>query len=216
MEVLQKLKINTGAPLWLINVPERCEYIFDGIELIRKPSKKQTIIQVVLFAENSETLNHYFHNIIPFISDETLLWVCHPKKSGSIKSDLVRNEGWDDVFKAGYHGVTEAAIDADWTGFRIKKRNKITTFIRDVPMAERKIPCIDFTTRTAQLPPDALAELAQYPGTTDFFNSLAFSHKKEHIIAIEDAKKEATRISRIQRMAAMLQQQMLAKTMKKK
>ena len=41
-----------------------------------------------------------------------------------------------------------------------------------------------------------------------FFNALAFTHKKEHVIAIMDAKKKETRTRRIQKMVMMLQDQM--------
>jgi uncharacterized protein YdeI (YjbR/CyaY-like superfamily) len=44
-----------------------------------------------------------------------------------------------------------------------------------------------------------------------FFNSMAFSHKKEHVIAILDAKKEDTRRRRIEKMVELLLQKMHVK-----
>ena len=50
--------------------------------------------------------------------------------------------------------------------------------------------------RTVEVPEDLAAALAS-AGLRDRFDALAYSHRKEHVRAIEDAKTEATRERRI-------------------
>ena len=84
--------------------------------------------------------------------------------------------------------------------------------ICDVPMHERKVEGIDFINRTIQLPPDVLAAFSAHKGLHDFFNTMSFTHKKEYMQSIADAKKPETRIRRIEKMIEMLQEKMNRKT----
>ena len=53
--------------------------------------------------------------------------------------------------------------------------------------------------------PDYLADVLDAdPAVRARFDALAYSHRKEHVRAIEDAKAEATRARRIEKMLAML------------
>ena len=52
--------------------------------------------------------------------------------------------------------------------------------------------------RTVELPPD-LAEALKNAGLTDVFSNLSYTHQKEYVNAIKEAKKEETRLKRIER-----------------
>ena len=52
--------------------------------------------------------------------------------------------------------------------------------------------------RTVELPPD-LAEALKNAGLTDVFSNLSYTHRKEYVNAINEAKKEETRVKRIER-----------------
>ena len=56
---------------------------------------------------------------------------------------------------------------------------------------------LDDAPRTVDVPPDLAAALAAEPELRERFDALAFSHRKEHVRAVEDAKTEATRARRI-------------------
>ena len=55
---------------------------------------------------------------------------------------------------------------------------------------------LDSETRTVDVPAD-LAEALEAAGATEAFARLAFSHRKEHVRAVEDAKKPESRARRI-------------------
>jgi bacteriocin resistance YdeI/OmpD-like protein len=208
MELLKKLRINTDGPLWLINAPDNCLSLFDEVVIKERLSGKKPVGQLVLFAIDSKELSHYLQVVSPFISPETLFWICYPKKSGAITSDLIRMEPWDAVFQSGHRPQTSASVNDDWTGLRVTNAPPKKPSTYNIPAAERKIAGIDFVKRTVQLPPDALAVVNKYSGMHSFFNSMSFTGKKEIVVDIVGAKKEETRIRRIQKMADTLLQKM--------
>ena len=56
----------------------------------------------------------------------------------------------------------------------------------------------DTAKRTVELPPD-LAEALKKNDLTDVFSKLSYTHQKEYVNAINEAKKEETRLKRIER-----------------
>jgi hypothetical protein len=126
------------------------------------------------------------------------MWVCYPKKGSKLEGDLHRDKVWEYLFTM-FEGVASAAIDETWSGMRFKKKDSNKPTIR-IPMEERKTEGIDYVQRTVTLPPDALKAMKPYMGLAEFFYSMSFSHTREYIEAIVDAKKPETRQRRIEGM----------------
>ena len=61
------------------------------------------------------------------------LWICYPKKSGSIRTDVSRDIGWEPVQALDLFGVTQVALDADWSALRFRLRDEIHSFTRRSP-----------------------------------------------------------------------------------
>jgi hypothetical protein len=208
MELLQKLKIKPDLPLWLINAPDGCMQLFAGLTIMHAPVKNKQAGQLMLFVTSREELEHYLVKMAVHIGHETLFWICYPKKSGAIASDLVLMKSWDSVFMAGYRGQTSVSINDDWSGLRVTNAPREKPSIADVPMEERKIEGIDFVKRTVKLPDDATQAMNEYKGLAACFDSLSFTSKKEYVVAIIEAKKQETRERRIEKMISELQQKM--------
>ena len=212
MELLKKLRIDIDKPLWLINLPDKLEPVFSGLNIKEKPGREKPIGQVILFALDSRALAYELTRLTDYISHDTLFWICYPKKSGSFTSDLILMKSWDIMLQSGYRGQTSVSFDNDWTAMRFTNAPRKKPSDCEIPMAERKAEGIDFVNRTVQLPADALAAVNKYKGMNDFFNSLSFTHKKEYVTAITDARKEETRKRRIEKTVEMLLQKMIAKS----
>lgn len=75
---------------------------------------------------------------------------------------------------------------------------------------------IDYHNRTVTPSVDIAKALEQHAGLEAFFNSMSFSHKKEYIEAIEEAKKPETRQRRIEQMIEMVQKLKTEKENRKK
>lgn len=210
MDLLTKLRIKKDVPLVLLNCPANCLYLFEEAIITERTPAGQ-LSQVVVFALDSAVLTSLIPALQPEIGTGTLLWICYPKKSGSIASDLYRNEGWEIVFASGFRGQSSAAIDDDWTGMRFTNAPKTTSSICDLPQEERKVEGIDYINRTVQLPDDALEVVREFAGIEEVFNKMSFTHKKEYVLSIVEAKKPETRQKRILKMVEMLDARMRTK-----
>ena len=73
-----------------------------------------------------------------------------------------------------------------------------------VPMEQRTTEGVDYVNRTVNPPADVLAALAATPGAEAAFHKMSFSHKREFMEAIADARKPETRARRIEKMLAAL------------
>ena len=208
MQLIKKLRLKPEKPLWLINAPADCIDLFADYNLIMKTGKVKPADQLILFAFNSADLFHFLSASEDYITPQTLFWVFYPKKSGSFSSDLVLMKPWEQVFKMGFRGQTSVSVNDNWTGLRITNAPRQKPSICDRPMEERKVEGIDFANRTVKLPSDAQEAMNQYTGISNCFNALSFTDKKEYVIAITDAKKEETRIKRINKMIGDLQNKM--------
>lgn len=63
---------------------------------------------------------------------------------------------------------------------------------------------VDRAPREVQLPPDLAQALTESPGAKEAFDRLSFTHRKEHVRSVEDAKTDETRRRRIEKVVAAL------------
>ena len=204
MSFIAKLRFKSSE-VCLFEAPDNLMSDFITFEITNKLPSKGSISQGVLFAKDKGTLDKWFPKIADKLEDEALFWIAYPKKTGSIKTDMTRDIGWDTVFAKGYDPVMQVAIDEDWSALRFRRSEAIGAKLRDVPMSERKTDGIDYVNKTVQLPDDAEAALKKHKGLKEFFYSMSYSHKKEYAIAIVEAKKAETRQRRIDNMVTALQ-----------
>jgi hypothetical protein len=176
-----------------------------GYDYTTKLGRTSSISQVLIFAKDKKSLETQAEKLLGRLADNSVFWIAYPKKTGAIKSDITRDNGWDKVMSAGYAPVTQIALDDNWSALRFKRSGEIKTMIRDIPMSERQTEGIDYVNRTVKLPTDASKALKE-AGLLQFFEAMSFSHKKEYAESIADAKKEETRKRRIEKMVDMIYQ----------
>ena len=54
-----------------------------------------------------------------------LLWVCYPKKSAKIESDLSRDVIWELMQDSGLRPVTQVSIDKTWSALHFRPVEKV-------------------------------------------------------------------------------------------
>jgi len=64
----------------------------------------------------------------------------------------------------------------------------------------------DLEPRVVNVPPDVLELFGENPDAGEFFSTLSFTHQREYIEWVEDAKKEETRARRKKKMVEMLRE----------
>lgn len=196
MGLLKKLRFEEGGAVCVINSPKNLRSNFESLTVHEKIGNKP-VERILLFATSKKELNKDLKSILKFISPDALFWVAYPKKSGSIKSDITRDNGWGDLMQAGYDPVMQIAVNEDWSALRFRRTEAIGKKKRDTPMEQRQVEGIDFKNKVVTLPDDVRQEVDNHKGLADFFDSLSYSHKKEYVEHIVEAKRPETRQRRI-------------------
>ncbi|OKL40955.1 YdeI/OmpD-associated family protein [Pontibacter flavimaris] len=147
---------------------------------------------VLLFVQRAAELAQLAPQAVALLQPESILWIAYPKKSSGIKTDLTRDNGWQVMAQMQYEPVRQVAVDEVWSALRFRPqaaRKQPSTFGVDMPGIDRKA-------KTVALPDD-LKEALQEAGLLEAFESMAFTHRKEHVVAVLEAKRPETRTRRI-------------------
>lgn len=187
-----------GYPDSLLPLPDNAELVFntDG-----------SFNGVQLFVTNSEELLSELKLITPQLKADTVFWIIYPKKNSGIQTDLEMMSSWDAPAQYGLRPVASAAINNVWTALRFKpvEAVKVSEGRNEAVKSNEFGAYIDVDNKTVTLPYYIKEALEQYPETLNYFQSLAYSHKKEYVLWILTAKQEKTRQDRLVKMVEMLQ-----------
>lgn len=173
---------------------------------------------VQLFARGVAELESFAPVAIRAVKRDGLLWVAYPKKSGPIKTDISRDAGWDAVHNAGWTGVSLVSLDETWSCMRARPVDAIPSLKRqfekvtdDGKVVRTDGSAMDGGTaksdkpRVVEVPDDFQAALERSPAAKALFESIAYTHKKEYVTWITEAKKAETRESRVVKAIEMLE-----------
>jgi len=128
-----KLKIKAGETCLVLNAPTG----FDTKPHDTTPKAKTAYDVVLLFVKDKATVDKQAAKALKAVSDDTRFWVAYPKKSGAIKTDLSRDQGWDALQAAGYEVVSLVAIDDTWSALRFRPAEKISALQRQAKSAAK-------------------------------------------------------------------------------
>lgn len=201
-ELLKKLQIKEEFSVLLMNSNPSVHPLFEGVRIELNAASDQGYDSVILFARKEDELRQWVPEASKFPKKDGSLWLSYPKKSGDIDTDLNRDITWKAVKAFGMEPVRLISMNKNWSSMRLvntKDRKKPSKFGQDPPGVDRKTKTI--------IPPDDLnAEFNSNPQAKAFFNELAFSHKREYVRWIHDAKKEETRKRRIKKTIELLKE----------
>lgn len=156
---------------------------------------------VQLFVKSIEELEQYAPEALGAVKEDGKLWFCYPKKSSSIKTDINRDKGWDLIKRVGYAGVSAVSIDDTWSALRFRPESKINRR-PDSGMG----PDGAKSKRELEIPEYLQLALDVHPREKEFFDSLAYTHRKEYVQWVTEAKREDTRQRRLQQMQELLKE----------
>ncbi len=80
---------------------------------------------ILFFAKNISDLAIHLPTFEKVASDTCIFWVGYPKKSGSIATNITRDNGWDILDEIGYRKVSQISLDDDWSAIRIKPTKNV-------------------------------------------------------------------------------------------
>lgn len=198
--LLKKFQIKEEFSVLLMNSNPSIHPLFDGARVEYKAATNDEYDSVILFTKNEEELRKWVPEADKAQKKDGQLWLSYPKKSGDIETDLNRDITWKALKAFGFEPVRLISMNEDWSSMRIvkkKDRKEASKFGQDPPGVDRE-------TKTVIPPDDLVEEFKSNPKAKAFFEKLAYTHKREYVGWIHDAKKEETRQRRVKKTIELL------------
>ncbi|PRY14843.1 bacteriocin resistance YdeI/OmpD-like protein [Pontibacter ummariensis] len=200
----KKLQLKPAQKLLLVNEPQVFAQILSEegylLSTAEEVAGTGTYEAVLAFVRNAAELEALAPKAAACKPD-AVLWIAYPKKSSGMKTDLTRDKGWSALTTLGFEAVRQVAMDETWSALRFKPRSERKEASRfGVDMLG-----IDRRAKTVVVPED-LGVALEEAELLEYFNSLAFTHRKEYVVSVLEAKKPETRARRISKAVEQLRQ----------
>jgi hypothetical protein len=202
--LLEKLQFKDEKNLLVQGLPSTVEKQFAKLTFNKSVTpllKMKKIDFALVFAVSHKQLKDILHDVLPALHEDAKFWIAYPKVSSKIVSDLARTSTcqWECITTSGYEGVRTITMDNVWTAMRFKKADKIKNATRvSITGVPVEIAGVDHIARTISAPPDLIKLFSKNKKAETFFDALSFTNKKEYVGWITSAKKEETKIARLE------------------
>jgi hypothetical protein len=198
--LLEKLQLKDEKNLLIQGLPSSIEKQFVKLTFSKSVTpllKSRKIDFALVFAVNQKQLVDILKDVIPALQEDAKFWIAYPKLTSKIASDLSRDKNWDFVSDYGFEAVRMVALDNVWSAARFKKAGedakKTENFCSTNPA-----PGVDYKNRTVDVPSELQQLFNKNKKVAGFFESLAFTHRKEYVEWIVSAKRDETRKKRLE------------------
>ena len=125
--LIKRLGLRPGMSALLLNPPpgyaESLGELPDGVHFSRRPEGQYDFVQV--FIKDSDEFARLTPDAQAAIRYDGMLWICYPKKTGAIASDLSRDVVWKRMTGTGLRPVTQIAIDETWSALRFRPEEMV-------------------------------------------------------------------------------------------
>lgn len=196
----EKLQLKDEKNVLIQGLPSSIEKQFIKLSFSKNMTpllKSRKIDFALVFAVSQQQLKGILADVVPVLQPNAKLWIAYPKLTSKIASDLCREANWNLAALQGYEGVRMITLDNMWTAVRFKKPDgsikKIPNFCTTNPA-----PGIDYKNRTIEVPNELQSLLNKNKSAASFFESLAFTHRREYVEWIISAKREETKARRLE------------------
>lgn len=208
--ITDKLRIKAGTTLLTLHAPDDFKKglgkLPSGVTITDKGTNAG---QVHWFVLNRAQLEKEMSKVMKLVKPEVTVWVYYPKGASKIQTDLTRDKGWDCLLAEGdkLTWISLISFNETWSVFGFRAKTEADKKKEAKPKEVREIfNWVNPSTKEVKLPDDVAAALKKNKALLDYFNKLAFTHKKEYIEWIVTAKKEETRKKRVEGMMEKLQE----------
>ena len=198
--LLEKLQFKEEKNLLIQGLPSSIEKQFVKLSFSKSVTpllKKRKIDFALIFAVNQKQLADILVDVIPALQDDAKLWIAYPKLTSKIASDLSRDKNWNFVSDHGFEAVRMIALDNVWSAGRFKKTSedakKKSNFCSTNPA-----PGVDYKNKTVKAPAELQLLFTKNETAARFFESLAFTHRREYVEWIISAKRDETKQMRLE------------------
>lgn len=124
MTLAHRLGVRPGDRLLLLNAPERYLRLLElppEVHIDLGPLPGSRYDHVHLFALDEGTVRREAVPTLGLVGPDTLLWICYPRRGGTIITDLSADKGWDAVTEQGWRSTAQEMVDSDWAALRFER-----------------------------------------------------------------------------------------------
>lgn len=125
--VLEKLGLKAGESAAQLGCPADVEQLAALPALAKVKGEPDVLIG---FVKSAADVAGVLAKLQPRYARGKKLWFAYPKKTGAIKTDITRDQGWEALAAADLLPVTQVAIDDTWSALRFRYRDEIPTLTR--------------------------------------------------------------------------------------
>lgn len=198
--IISKLGIKPGKKALFVNMPkDLANPLKNDIKQygIKKSLKGKFDVILCFEKIKREVLERSKDIFKSLNSDDSLVWIAYPKKGSDIDTDLNRDILWDVFSGYNFRPVSMVSLNDNWSAVRFRSGEKVSAAHQKKTESDEYRKYIDSKKKIVTPPPDLAQAFKSNKEAKKFFESLAFSHRKEYVDWIISAKKEETRSKRL-------------------
>ena len=197
--LFEKLQLTDERNLLIQGLPSTIEKQFCKLSFAKNVTpllKTRRIDFALIFVVNERQLNSILSEVLPALKEDAKLWIAYPKQSSKITTDLNRDCSWNYLQNEGFETVRIVALDHVWSALRFTKKESMD--MNEEDEGGEVAVAVDTVRRVVTPPADFMRLLSRNKPAVEFFESLSYTNKKEYIVWITGAKKEDTRLRRVE------------------
>ena len=208
-DFFKKLHLEPGQRFLALNVPDGyVQALADstGVAADTAARRGDYYACVHLFVTKVSDLELYGPVALNALVDDGFFWVSYPKKSSGVETEMSRDHNWDMLLKEGWRPVTALSVDDVWSCLRFRHQTKVKVDPRtrqariEAGSAQKRVH------KPIAVPPDLLKALEEAPVALKTFEAFAYTHRREYVEWVTDAKRPETRQRRIEKTVALVGQ----------
>lgn len=195
VSLIEKLQLKDERNLLIQGLPSTIEKQFVKFSFSKNVTpllKVKKIDFALVFAINHNQLKDILKEVVPALGENAKLWISYPKVSSKIVSDLSRDCNWPCITTWGLECVRSVALDNVWCAMQFKKNENKRSY-HNVDVSG-----INLETREIIPPVELQHRFAKNKKANAFFEALPLTNQKEYIVWINSAKKEETKLARLE------------------
>ena len=199
--IADKLRIKAMEKLLTINAPADFKKGLIGIPAgVKIFTAGKDYDQVHWFVLNKAQLEKEVSKLMKLVKPDLIVWIYYPKGTSNIQTDLTRDKGWDCLMAESdkLKWINLISFDDTWSVFGFRAKTEADRKKEANPVEREIFNWVNPKTKEVRLPNELTAALKKNKKISDYFHSLAFSHKKEYIEWIVTAKKDETKMKRVE------------------
>lgn len=208
--LVKKLHLKPGMRVAVVNAPPGFNRTMGTLPtgVTREASLKGPLDLVLLFAVSKKELKGQWPKALKSLETDGALWIAYPKKTSGMNSDLAMGSEWEVTNGSPWQPVASIAVDATWTGVRFRNLPGLDRVRKqrqdDNERDADGTVCVDRRNRIVTPPVDLQKLLDGSAKARAQFETLSFTHRREYVKWIIEAKKPETRSARLAKTIDML------------